>query len=150
MLFIITPFLGWGDLRIWLILLTSLVAAQTWVLWGKAWRKEPPGFVWRTFLDERGVPDGKLIVVCHALSVMTVTMLVGWVTNNWPPYYVWISWDFIAIAGIFGSTYVSKKYYDAGGSTDPHPDFGLPTPPPPAQGCTGEPELTENLGKPNL
>jgi hypothetical protein len=124
----ITPITSWGDLRVWLLLVILVLSAQTWVLWGKAWRREPPGFIWRTFMDDRGVPDAKIVAACHAVVIMSITMMVGWVTSNWPPYYVWITWDFLAVACILGSTYVTKRYYDAGGSTEPHPDLGMGQP----------------------
>lgn len=122
---VIHPYGGWTDLRAWLLVETIFVAGILWIMWGKAWRREPPGFIWRTFMDDRGVPDAKIVAACHAVVIMSITMMVGWVTGNWPPVYVWVTWDFLAVACILGSTYVTKRYYDAGGSTAPHPDFGL-------------------------
>lgn len=124
----------YADLRIWLGLLLLLLAVQTWIGFSKVFRRDPPGFVWRTFMDDRGVPDGKIIAVCHSLVVMTATMVFGFagifmgVANPWPPWYVWASWEFIAIAGLFGVVYATKKYYENGGSVAPAPDFGLTAP----------------------
>lgn len=96
-----------------------LIAGFSVLLVLKAFRREPPGFLWRTFMDERGVPDGKIIAVCHAVCMITLLSLWGAATNTWPPPYVWATWGTIALAGIFGVAFASKMYFDNGGSTDP-------------------------------
>jgi hypothetical protein len=122
------------DLRIWLGLTVVLLLFQSWITLGRAWRKDPPGFLWRSFMDARDVPDGKLLTVFNAVLVLNVTTAVGWVFDRWPPVYVWATWGTIVLLGIGADAYIVRTQIEAtGGQTS------LPGSYPGSEGTTEEP-----------
>lgn len=129
------------DMRLWLAVTVVVILVLLWVLLTRLFHRDPPGFFWRTFMDDRGIPDGKMIAVSHSMFLLTVMALAGTLNGRWPPFYVWATFDIIVVAGLFGVTYVTKKFYDSGGSTDPAPDFGLSAPAAPAATSTALTDL---------
>lgn len=107
------PAFSWSDLRVWLGLTLALLVVQAWIMFSRAWRKDPPGFLWRSFMDARDVPDGKLLTVFNAVMVLNVTMLVGWATGKWPPVYVWATWGTIVLIGIGADAYITRTQIGA-------------------------------------
>lgn len=126
--------LTFTDLRLWLALTVLMLAIQTWIMLGKAWRKEPAGFLWRSFMDARDVPDGKLLTVFNAVLVLNITTAVGWVFDRWPPAYVWATWGTIVLLGIGADTYIVHKQLETG-----EVQAGLPGTFPTGEGTTGDP-----------
>lgn len=124
------PALSWSDLRVWLALTLALLLVQGWIMYGRAWRKEPPGFLWRSFMDARDVPDGKLLTVFNAVMVLNVTMMVGWVTGKWPPVYVWATWGTIVLIGIGADAYITRTQIGARAGELTPPEGENDTPPP--------------------
>lgn len=65
-------------------------------------------FLRRSFLDPRGVPDGKLFTLFAFTGVALLAYPIGWLFNKWPPDYIWISTLGLIAAGYGWSTWENR------------------------------------------
>jgi ABC-type amino acid transport system permease subunit len=104
----------WADPRLWLGVCLFLLFAQSWVMWSRAWRSEPPGLMWRTFMDARGQPDGKLATAFLSVLMLVASCLVKWIWNRDTPLLLQVMWFVLVLIGIGADIYLTRRVIDLG------------------------------------
>lgn len=94
-----------------------LLIALGLYLFFRAFRREPPGILRRSFFDATGQPNGVLLTVFNAVVIMNALTINGIATRQWPPAYVWATWGTIVLLGIGADTAVTRAQINVSKST---------------------------------